>query len=513
MNEDVIPDEEKQKIKNKLSELKEQQNILKAQIYGEALEKAGLDYANGETYPREVLEKYQRELKKAEREKNDLIDQKNKKEDIIEQRKSEMNEQFDIAMEKYKEMFEAGKISQELYEKRILNMKEAKEKDIEMLNNSFADINDNISEMDKKIDNLNDKIEETLGKAKIFSDYDKVYSKLFGESLETFAISRNKSIQESLLENAKNRKNNDFANKKVEDSTDIAVENNEIKKAKVENVGSNKVVDGNKVEAVSQNIDEERVDNSDEKEEHDIIITSKTMFNELYKKLSRGNISDKELTALSNILSDEKNYDKYGITTGLIFNKSRKILKEQGARMFKNIDYFLVGSYDFSKDINFDPEIENENVLSHDLLNYWKDISDDTTVINKEFSVEVYIAQIDKYKNEGNELTEEQERIYKEAMNIKEKITKYKKSVKVNGEVTKQRNSKSFGTSIYNKFKDKFSSKTERILPEAQNIQMSNDTLETNREFDLSSMVQNEVRGEELVSNDAKEKNMDDIQR
>ena len=81
------------------------------------------------------------------------------------------------------------------------------------------------------------------------------------------------------------------------------------------------------------------------------------MFNQIYKKISKGTITDKEIDALAEVLSDKDNYDKYGITTGIVFNKAKKILKCQGKNSFKKIEKFLSQSNTFSEDIKFSTNI------------------------------------------------------------------------------------------------------------------------------------------------------------
>ena len=63
--------------------------------------------------------------------------------------------------------------------------------------------------------------------------------------------------------------------------------------------------------------------------------------------MKKGIITDSELNALSDVLANPDNYDKYGITTGLVFNKAKKILKYQGARTASNIEKFLRENGDF----------------------------------------------------------------------------------------------------------------------------------------------------------------------
>lgn len=59
---------------------------------------------------------------------------------------------------------------------------------------------------------------------------------------------------------------------------------------------------------------------------------TKKEFDELYVKAKKGTLTQEEFYKLAEIMQDEKSYDKLGITTGRIFNKSKKVLKAM-ARM------------------------------------------------------------------------------------------------------------------------------------------------------------------------------------
>ncbi len=52
----------------------------------------------------------------------------------------------------------------------------------------------------------------------------------------------------------------------------------------------------------------------------------KKTFNALYDKARKGTLSGKDFDELAEIMKDPANYDKYGITTGVIFNKSKSAL-------------------------------------------------------------------------------------------------------------------------------------------------------------------------------------------
>lgn len=487
LNKDNLSSQDKEQIEEKLEKLKFNKNRLKGEIYSVALEKSGLKYNDGEISSMAVVKKYISNVEKLKKEKQELENQKAKHIEIIEQRKSEMLVQFDIAVEKYKSMLDSGKISFDLYKKRITNMKEAKEKDAEMLDKSLEEFDIKIKENEEKIAETEKYIEESQEKFKIYDEYDKVYHELFGEPLDKFAKERYEAIQNELSEVNSKEENKEKAEPDLNKTSNV-------ESVPIDNLSKNdKKVTNEQQGVVIQTVKE--LENQEPEElPKELLVTSKTMFNQLYKKLSRGTISNNELDALTKVLENKENYDKYGITTGLVFNKARRILKFQGSNMFNNIDGFLKNSYEFSESIRFSTQIENENVLNHDILNSWKNISDEKVFENSKFSVEEYIAQIEKYKSDGNELNEKQEQIYKEAMNVKEKLLNYKNAVKSNIEVTKQRGiSNSF---IYNAFKDRFRKNEKTQLPQAEEHSKSAEVVGATRVIDLSSMVKNDFAEE-----------------
>lgn len=55
--------------------------------------------------------------------------------------------------------------------------------------------------------------------------------------------------------------------------------------------------------------------------------TPKEEFDELYTKAKKGKLTQEDFDKLSTVMSDPENYDKLGITTGIVFNKSKVVLK------------------------------------------------------------------------------------------------------------------------------------------------------------------------------------------
>lgn len=498
-----LSNEDKIIAQEKLEKLNFSKNKLRGEIYGVALEKSGLNYDNGEISTLAVIKKYAKNVEELRKEKENLEKQKVKQKEIIKQKKSDMSLQLDIAIEKYREMLQNGKISPEVYEKRVVSMREAKQKDEKILDKSLENFDLKLEENSEKMIEAEKYIDEYQSKFKIYDEYDKVYYKLFGEPLDKFAKERNKIMQESARNSGYNVKSQKEANS-IPNNDEIA-ENVQVPRKSINN-------DNSFVQKGSSSADMQPDKNQKVAEilPQEIVVTSKTMFNKLYKKLSEGNISDLELSALSKVLENEENYDKYGITTGLIFNKAKKILKAQGVRTAENVEKFLATSGKFFPDVEFNTEIEGEDVLSHDLFNSWKEISKQFAFTEKDLSVERYINEMEKYKEEGNTLTKEQEKIYEEAIKIKDKIAGYKKAVNANEKVAVDRALKRQNFALYGMFKNKFGKdKIEALPKEINNVENTNKIM-SDEVLDLSQMVNISYEEQEIVvSEDSKEKSRD----
>lgn len=477
LNDKEISDTEKIEIKNNLDKLNEDNSNLKKEIYDKAMEKSGLSWKKGKIYPNIEIKKQKDTLSDLEQQKKELEEQKEKQREIIQVNKDRMTEQFNMAIEKYQEMLASEKISKELFESRIANMTSAKEKDIAMLDKSLEDIDKKINDKIKEIDDVKGKITELEEKEKIFDEYNNVYYELFGDTLDSYYRD--------------NVEKNDISNKEKNVSKDKIEKSEKVKSNNSENIVASPVA---QKEEVAQ-------DDIIEDESSKVVVTSKTVFNELYKKLTKGTITDRELNALTEVLSDKDNYDKYGITTGMVFNKARKILKCQGSRSFSNIDAFLKNSNEFSDNIKFDTSIENEDILSHEVLNSLKDAQGELVFSDATLSIEKYIQQIEEYKESGNQLSDKQQRIYKEAMNIKENLSSYRKALTTSEKVATERESKTQNSVFYGLFKNKVKNRATKALPEMSESKTSGVIYESKPfGIELESMVNREVPSDSGIS-------------
>lgn len=501
LNEPDISEEEKAEAQKNIDKLNEQNEKLKNDIYDRAMQKSGLTWKDKKIYPSDEIKKEKENLENLEKEKEALEEQRKKQTEVVERDKEEMNVQYEAAIEKYRQLLEAGKITQELFEDRVQNMMYAKEKDTSSLDKSLEDLNNSIDSKNSEIDKVKTKISDLEEKEKIFDEYNNVYYELFGETLDAYYIANKdrlepKEPKEPKIENKEKvntpEENKNKKEKARKDPVDNFIPNSQV----VNQMPQQMQVPPAEPELsiAKENHDDSRIFHDEEKD-RDVVVTSKSSFNELYAKLNKGTINDKEINALLKVLEDKDNYDKYGITTGIVFNKARKILKYTSGKTFKNIESFLKKSSEFSNDIKFDTSIEKEDdVCSHEILNYWEEIQEDYMFSNYSLSVEKYIEKIEAYKDAGNELTEKQQKMYDEAMIVKSNVTSYRKALDTSGEVSMERDAKSHNSVFYNLFKSKSSTKA---LPTAEE-QRDNNVIVIENQFglELDSMVNHEAHEE-----------------
>lgn len=480
----TLTGEEKETTLAKISELKEENDKLKDEIYIKAKEKSGLDYSKEDKNPEILRKQYTDRLEQIKKRKQQLRLEKRTAEKAMAEREKRIDEQFKIASEKYKMMLDAGKITQELYDSRMNNMNNARVRDRVDLEDPIIKIKREYSSLENDERSLNNDLQELEKKEITYNEYGDVYYRLFGEVL----ADRNKMEKAKVETKTETKENTENVVKETKPESVTENRNN------VGPASSNGAVSKPEEEKTSKK--EETAEEQEKKQEPDVIVTGKKMFDELYKKMKKGTITDKEMNALVATLEDTSNYDKYGITTGLVFNKAKKILKYQGGRTAKRIEKFLRENGSFSDDIKFNVGVEKDNVISHEILNSWKNIDEKLTYTDAVFSVEKYIEQIEKYKESGAELTKEQEQMLKDAMDLKKQITSYRKAINTNEEIGMERTNKTRNSAFYKAFSKKAKSASSRALPKGK-------TERTDPGFivmDLSDMVNAEPAPEEITS-------------
>jgi len=96
-------------------------------------------------------------------------------------------------------------------------------------------------------------------------------------------------------------------------------------------------------------------------------------FSSLYAKAKAGNLTQKDFEKLAEIMKDPANYDKYKITTGIVFNKARVILKAM-AKVAGINDFKMKDGLDKIKEVsmNIDANLKKENLPEQDKNVYEK---------------------------------------------------------------------------------------------------------------------------------------------
>lgn len=453
----MVKDEDKGSLQEKITRLNDAKEKIKEEIYQEAKQRSGLDYAKKDKNPELLRKEYNKQIEEIKKRKQELRLDRIRIEKYNQQKTKQIEEQFVLASEKYKQMLESGKITQKLYDSRIDNMRSAKLKDTLDLSDKLHEIDEKYRSSDSEISEIKGKLEELNKNEIIYNELGDVYYNLFGEVM----ADRNKMEIEKETEPKENTKNII-----AEDKTESVESTKPSGKSNVVNQPNNedKSQENTSAEQPSLKADDMKV--VEEQRNSKVVIADKKMFNELYKKMKKGYITEVELNALVETLENPNNYEKYGITTGIVFNKAKKILKFRGAKTAKNIEKFLRENAQFSKDIKFDPANEEGNIVSHSILTSWKDIDEKLTYTDAKFSVESYIEKMEKYKADGNLLTKEQETILSKALEIKSGLASYRKAINSNEEVTRERISR--GSGLYSIFKGKIKEDSGRALPESR---------------------------------------------
>ena len=294
----------------------------------------------------------------------------------------------------------------------------------------------------EKENNINEQFKIASEKYKMLLDAGKITQELYDSRIENMkkAIESELADVTNLLKEIKKE-----YSKLDEDEGNI--------KNKLEELENQEEINNETREVLSStNSVKDNIVNADEKEKKEdteIIIVNISMFNELYKKIKKGTITDNEMNALVKVLEDANCYDKYEITTGIVFNKAKKILKYQGEKIAKNIETFIEENGFFSENIKFDISIERDSIISHTILNSWKSIDEKLTYTDAVFSVEKYIEQIQEYKSCGNKLDNTQEQILSYSNDLKKQLISYRKAINTTEDVRTNRNNKTHKSLFY----------------------------------------------------------------
>lgn len=439
-------EEMKNQAEDNLLKLKGSEGKLKAQIYSEALKASGLDYSRGERYPEQAMTKYTGEINKLQKE---IELEKKRVEEYTKRRQSE----FELTRAKYEQRLADGKMTQAEFDKMIENSNESFNSDVDRMNKPLKSVE---KELDSKI-KARDGITE---KAKIYNQYAAIYKEAFGEELDSFSRSRNKAIKSSLKEVSE---------------TDIPGRNSGIDEPTTPEVpGTGKTIQS---------------------------IENKEDFDSLYKKIKNGKITEDEKLSLYETVKDKSSYDRLGMTTGIIYNKSKKILKAEALDIQKEMREYIKNNQKFSPGIEFATYAKNDDSIfcNNDLESFRK--IKEMTAQCKVFHVEKYVTAMEEYVEAGGKLTSKQQEMYSNGLELKAKLDKLREGTRTYNEVKKDRSeietSRSFGDRIKGwLFKDKYA------LPEAV------EKMEATKEQEASKLyttLRDKVESEELTQEQADE--------
>ncbi|MDD2628192.1 MAG: hypothetical protein PHR25_01685 [Clostridia bacterium] len=435
---------------------------LKLEIAKEAFEKTKVEYNGEPIKPTELFGIYSLEKIKLEKERDELKEKVENQTKRGERQKSERKVQYEIAKEKYKQLLKNGKITEELYEKRIENMANAMTKDNLSYEEKISSLNEKLNDVNDKLVKVNESIKEVSDKIELREEYKKIYADLYGEDLI------------------------------IEDIQVVHIQKNKgqnVQGASVPKFTESKIAESNQPGQEKQEI---------EKEEPQQIETKK-QFNKLYKKLKKGSITKQEVDGLTKALENAKNYDKFGISTGLIFNKSKKILELSADFLANDMESFIKENSKFAEGINYDEEVENGEIFytAGELRSWFKE-SELGETSNPKFGVEEYIARIEEYKKNGNDLNANQNKQYNEAMKLKEKIEGYRKSLKSHRNISLKRSKEGILNKLF------AINESTQILPETN----QETVVEKPKELEFAETLEDSVREEvNIVETEVADKN------
>ena len=162
---------------------------------------------------------------------------------------------------------------------------------------------------------------------------------------------------------------------------------------------------------------------------------SKTEFKELYAKCKNGNLTDKDFVALAEIMKDPANYDKYGITTGVIFNKSKSILRA----MAKVVGDTNTLSKEAREKLGLAVEKPNKDngLMSKYELMEWKGLKELVNNPDRKIAAEEQFKKV--VAMDRNALTDEQKEVWDKAQSHLSKFAALRGALSTYGDVTKQR--------------------------------------------------------------------------
>lgn len=195
-------------------------------------------------------------------------------------------------------------------------------------------------------------------------------------------------------------------------------------------------------------------------------------YNKLYKELKNGSIKPEDKLKLYATVKDESKYNSFGITTGAVFSESKKILKEEISDLQEQMGSFVKKNQVFAPNIKFETFYKNEKFFKND-----RGFGDKVDIAaGTRYHVEAYIEEMEKHIAGGSKLTSEQEKTYKQGLELQSKIDELRAGLKAHYRVKSKRKEKSKES-----FKEKLSKfffEDKKALPEAKQKEENSDKTE-----------------------------------
>lgn len=197
-------------------------------------------------------------------------------------------------------------------------------------------------------------------------------------------------------------------------------------------------------------------------------------FDSLYKKAkSKVPLNTEDYKKLAEIMQDKENYDKLGITTGVIFNKSKVIFKAM-ARSATITGPTLRNARDLL-DMRIEPANERNGMISTDSIRSWSGLKKLSNNTNVKIASEKLFEEVIKLDRES--LTDEQKGVWDNAKRHVEEFALLKSSLNAYSEVVEDRsNGKDYKDNV------------KKLDAAKDTVEPSVDVVE-NKTLDLSSKV------------------------
>lgn len=329
-----------------------------------------------------------------------------------------------------------------------MGLVEAKTAEIKALEKRIKELKSAIRKANKEV-----KEQKKLLIPIMYKFKDKVFSE--EEIAELEKLDKKIQAGKKLSEKMNAEKSVESENEK-EETTEPAKDENEkeevAEQAKVENekeVAAEEVKDESEKEAAEPAKNENKEKSTGTKavvmvvqEEPEVKKTLKDEFNELYLKAKKGNLDDKDFYRLAEIMSDAKNYDECEITTGVLDNKAKVVLKAMGKYATKNEKELVTNG---RKDFAISKIADADNLIDTKKSTKWGGIKKLAKNPGMKTKSQVTCKKIMTIAPLVDGLSEEQVATYEEAKQHLDDMQMFRSSISAYSKVKEERTNRMFG--------------------------------------------------------------------